>query len=130
MDMKSYGLHLMLDGYGASREKLDDIALLYRVLSDLPDLIGMRRIGIPQILMITEEAIAGLSGFVFIMESHISVHTYSERGFITADIYSCKEFDHDKAAAYLKEAFSYATADVEVIERGKRFHEKGDQEIA
>jgi S-adenosylmethionine decarboxylase len=130
MDTKSYGLHLMLDAYGASRKKLGDIALLYRVLSDLPGLIGMRRIGIPQILEITEEGIAGLSGFVFIMESHISIHTYSERGFITADIYSCKAFDHGKAAAYLKEVFGYATADMEVVERGKRFHEKGDQAIA
>jgi S-adenosylmethionine decarboxylase len=132
MDTKSYGLHLMLDAYGAPQEKLDDIALLYRTLSELPGLIGMRRIGLPQILEVLEEGIKGLSGFVFIMESHISVHTYSERGFITVDIYSCKTFDHEKAAAHLKEVFGFATADMEVIERGRRFNEarKGDREIA
>ena len=115
----------MLDAYGAPAERLGDIALLYRVLSDLPGLIGMRRVGLPQVLEVLEEGILGLSGFVFIMESHISIHTYSERGFITADIYSCKEFDHETAVAYLKESFAFTEADVQVIERGKRFHETG-----
>lgn len=105
----SYGLHLMVDAYGAPSEKLSDIALLYKLLSDLPGLIGMRRVSSPQILHVEEEGIAGLSGFVFIMESHISVHTYSERGFLTADVYSCKAFDYEKAVSYLREAFGFSS---------------------
>jgi S-adenosylmethionine decarboxylase len=112
MDEKSYGLHLMLDAYGALGERLSDMALLYRTLAELPGLIGMRRVGLPQVLEVDEEGIAGLSGFVFIMESHISIHTYSERGFITIDIYSCKDFDHGKAAAYLREVFAFSSADI------------------
>src|SRR6266849_3560857 len=132
MNTKSYGLHLMLDAYGAPKERLGDVALLHHTLRDLPEQIGMRRIGLPQVLEVLEEGIAGLSGFVFIMESHISIHTYSERGFVTVDIYSCKAFDHEKAVAYLRQVFAFATADVEIVERGKRFHEtkEGDQEIA
>ncbi|HEX4961653.1 MAG TPA: S-adenosylmethionine decarboxylase [Thermoanaerobaculia bacterium] len=123
MDTKSYGLHLMLDAYGAPPDKLGDIALLYRTLLDLPAMIGMRRVGLPQILEVSEDGIAGLSGFVFIMESHISIHTYSERGFVTADVYSCKDFEYDRAVAYIKEIFCFSTADIEVVERGRRFHE-------
>jgi S-adenosylmethionine decarboxylase len=123
MDTGSYGLHLMLDAYGAPGEKLSDVALLYRTLCALPDLIGMRRVGLPQILEVEEEGIAGLSGFVFIMESHISVHTYAERGFITADVYSCKEFDHEKAVGYLREVFAFTESETQVRARGRRFHE-------
>jgi S-adenosylmethionine decarboxylase len=28
-----------------------------------------------------------------IAESHIAFHTFPEQGFVTADVYSCKDFD-------------------------------------
>lgn len=125
--MKStrYGLHLMLDGYGAPEARLSEIATLYRFLSDLPALIGMRRVGVPQVLEVTEEGIAGLSGFVFIMESHISVHTYAEQGFITLDVYSCREFDANKVVAYVSSLFGIEDVETTVVERGLRFKQEG-----
>lgn len=124
MDEKSYGLHLMLDGYGASRERLSDIAHLYRFLSDLPAEIGMRRVGIPQVLEVTEEGIAGLSGFVFIMESHISVHTYAERGFMTLDVYSCRDFDVERTVSLIRASFGVDDVETTVLERGRRFNDR------
>jgi len=120
MKQSAYGLHLMLDAYDAPAERLSNMGLLYRTLCELPGLIGMRRVSLPQILEVTEPDIAGLSGFVFIMESHISVHTYSERGFLTADVYSCKQFDHSAALKYLEEAFQFRSSDVSVKKRGRR----------
>lgn len=124
MKSTSYGLHLILDGYGAPEGRLSDIANLYRFLSDLPSHIGMRRVGMPQVLEVTEEGIAGLSGFVFIMESHISVHTYAERGFITLDVYSCKSFDPQDVVSYARSHFEVEDIDVKIIERGLRFGTK------
>lgn len=123
MNEKSYGLHLMVDGYGAPREKLSDIAYLYRFLAEFPSLIGMQRVGLPQVLEVTEEGIAGLSGFVFIMESHISVHTYAERGFVTIDVYSCKEFDSEGAVAHIRRYFGVEDTETNVLERGRRFND-------
>ena len=36
-------------------------------------------------------------GFVIIAESHISVHTFPEHGYVWVDIFSCKEFETDGA---------------------------------
>jgi S-adenosylmethionine decarboxylase len=118
----AYGQLLTLDGYGASREMCADIDRLYKLLEQLPKAIGMRPLGFPHIVSVDEPGIAGLSGFTFIMESHISIHTYEERGFITADVYSCKNFDTAAAAAYIAEHFEIATFETNVIVRGKKFN--------
>jgi len=117
----AYGLLLTLDGYGASQQACGDMDQLYKLLSHLPHAIGMRPIGFPHIVSVDEPGIKGLSGFTFIMESHISVHTYEERGFVTADIYSCKHFDADKAATYVAKAFKLKSFDTSVLIRGKKF---------
>jgi S-adenosylmethionine decarboxylase len=119
----AYGLQLTLDGYAASEKLCGDVAHLYKVLMELPSHIGMRRVGFPHIIKIDEEGIKGLSGFVFIMESHISVHTYEERGFVTVDVYSCKTFDEDRTKDYLMGAFGIQAFESNLIIRGKRFHQ-------
>jgi|APGre2960657404_1045060.scaffolds.fasta_scaffold151956_2 S-adenosylmethionine/arginine decarboxylase-like enzyme len=35
----------------------------------------------------------GYSTIAMIAESHIAFHTFPEQGFVTADVYSCKDFD-------------------------------------
>ena len=118
----AYGLLLTFDGYGAEGVLCSDEILLRKVLLELPSLIGMRSLGTPQIVRVDAPDIAGLSGFTFIMESHISIHTYSERGFVTADIYSCKNFDTEFAKKYLMEAFAIADVEVNTLPRGLRFN--------
>jgi S-adenosylmethionine decarboxylase len=117
----AYGLLLTFDGYGADTKRCADTGQLYRFLFDLPSAIGMRRLGFPHIVRVDEPGICGLSGFVFIMESHISIHTYKERGFVTADIYSCRVFDTDHARAMLTSFFKTTSHDAHVIVRGKTF---------
>lgn len=118
---RDYGLHLMIDGYGADPGCLEDINLLFHTLNELPGLIGMQKIGFPHLAEFTQEDIAGISGIIMIVESHISIHTYAKKDFLSADVYSCKRFDHEKVTAFLKEAYKIADMDVTVIERGKRF---------
>lgn len=118
---KTYGLHLMLDGYGANPKRLADVSFLYKLLCDLPEEMGMRRVGFPHIVKITEEDIAGLSGFVFIMESHISIHTYSNKGFLSMDAYSCKKFDYKKIIHLVKGAYRVLTMETFVVKRGTQF---------
>jgi S-adenosylmethionine decarboxylase len=121
IENNAYGLQLTLDGYAAKQELCSDVAHLYNLLMELPGHIGMRRVGFPHIIQITEPGIKGLSGFVFIMESHISIHTYEERGFVTADVYSCKNFDETKTQNYLIEAFGIQAFESNTAIRGKRF---------
>ena len=116
-----YGLHLMIDGYGADKEKLADVSLIYETLLEMPALIDMQRVGFPHIIQFKEAEIAGLSGFIFIVESHISIHTYSNKGFISMDAYSCKTFNPDILIKHIKETFGIQTMETNTVVRGKRF---------
>lgn len=117
----AYGLQLTLDGYASTQSLCANVEHVYNVLMELPAHIGMRRVGFPHIIKIDEPGIKGLSGFVFIMESHISIHTYEERGFVTIDVYSCKTFDEKQTREFLTRAFGIQAFETNLIVRGKRF---------
>ena len=116
-----YGMQLLLDGYEADPDKLSDVGLLYKTLNALPDQIGMTKIGFPQIVQFTGKPIAGISGFIFIVESHISVHTYSAQRFISVDVYSCKPFQPKTVVQLLKDVYAIKKVDSKVLARGKFF---------
>jgi S-adenosylmethionine decarboxylase len=59
----------------------------------------------------------GISGFVFIAESHISVHTFVETSYINIDIFSCKDFNGDKAIEDLQDKFQLTKLRARLIDR-------------
>ncbi len=121
MNTHAYGLQLTFDGYAADEKLCGNVAHLYDLLMRFPKHIGMCRIGFPHIIKIDEPGIKGLSGFVFIMESHISIHTYQERGFVTVDVYSCKTFDEKKTQDFIIKAFDIQAFESNCAIRGKQF---------
>ncbi len=121
--MVGFGPHLMLDGYGGDEAKLQDLNLVYRILDELPARIGMTKIMPPYVFKYNgvRPEDWGLSGFVLIAESHISIHTFPEKHFVSADIFSCKAFDADFAATYFKQAFEMEKVECTVLDRGTEF---------
>ena len=69
----------------------------------------------------------GVSGFVLIAESHISVHTFPARQYINIDVFSCKDFDTDLALQELKDRFGIESARSWTLERGLEY---ADPDIA
>ncbi len=100
-------MHLILDCSECPREKLADLELIYSFLDTFPPKIQMTKIATPQIVryMAKKHIDWGISGFILIAESHISIHTFPERGSCNLDIFSCKPFDIKKTIAYIKEQF-------------------------
>ena len=124
MDEQAFGPHLMLDAYNCSTEVLDDANMVYRMLDELPDLIGMHKMTKPYIVHSKGndgKDPGGWSGFVLIEESHISIHTFVKRGFATIDVYSCKPFDTKKALEYFKEILKTEDFDFSIESRGRRY---------
>ncbi len=120
----AYGLHLTLDGYGCSKEKLADMNVVFNALDTLPSVIGMHKIITPYVIPYDcreKPEDSGVSGFVMIAESHMSIHTYPEKGYITADVYSCKHFDVDKTVAFLVKAFGIREMERNEVVRGLKF---------
>jgi len=121
--MTGFGPHLMLDGYGCARAKLEDLNLVYRILDELPARIRMTKIMPPYVFKYSglKPEDWGLSGFVLIAESHISIHTFPEKQFVSVDIFSCKDFDATFAADYFKTAFHMVKVETNVLDRGTEF---------
>jgi S-adenosylmethionine decarboxylase len=113
-------VHLVVDGYGADHDKLTDEDLLFAFLDEYPTTIGMTKMITPQVYTYRGKTPEdwGLSGFVLIAESHISVHTFPDRGYVNIDIFSCKEFDPQGSLDDVKKTFGLADVKVWTLERG------------
>ena len=113
-------MHLVVDGYGAAPEKLQDTDLVYRFLDEYPQAIGMTKIVPPQVYTYHGKTPEdwGVSGFVIIAESHISIHTFPDRQYVNIDIFSCKDFDATSSLSIVKRTFSLPEVKVWTLERG------------
>ena len=116
-------MHLIVDGFGGDPRILRDSDLLYGFLDAYPDEIHMTKIAPPQVYTYRGKRPEdwGLSGFVLIAESHISVHTFPDRGHVNVDVFSCKEFDVESALAVVKDTFGVSRTDVWTLERGLEY---------
>ena len=113
-------MHLVIDGYGAPTELLTDTEFICSFLDDYPSSIGMTKIAPPQVhtyIGATPED-WGVSGFVLIAESHISIHTFPEHDYLNIDVFSCKEFDKEAAQIFLQNHFGIRKIRSWTLDRG------------
>ena len=121
---RHFGLHLTLDGYLASRQKLNDMALVAKALKELPERLGMQRLTPPYVVEVAsnnKKDPGGYSGFVIIQESHISIHTFPSRRFVSIDVYSCRDFDPRPIRRYFRRIFSIRKLENHLIIRGTEY---------
>ena len=120
---KGFGPHLILDGYECNREKLSDLDFIYRFLDVLPEKIEMSKITPPCVTRYTagKPEDWGISGFVIIAESHISIHTFPEKLYLSVDLFSCKPFDPTLAVRITEKWFEIERIEYQVLDRGRYF---------
>ncbi len=88
--------HVMIDLYGCNSALLASETLLRRVLDEYPDRIGMEKVS-PVFLRDIKTSNPlddGMSGFVIIATSHVSLHAWPCYGMVNIDVFSCEEFQH------------------------------------
>ncbi len=126
-EIKGYGPHLMLDLNGCNPEILNDLDVCYRLLDELPLLIGMTKITRPYVFRYegSAEGDDGITGVVIIAESHISIHTYPQKNFVFVDLFSCKPFDVEKAQKHIINYFQSKSPKIYLQIRGEEFPEPG-----
>jgi S-adenosylmethionine decarboxylase len=118
-----FGVHLMIDGYGCDNAALEDINFIYSFLDDYPAKMEMTKIMPPYVFRYngTVPQDWGISGFVLIAESHISIHTFPEKQYLSIDMFSCKPFDTELAAETIKKYFRIEKVEMRVLDRGQEF---------
>lgn len=117
----------MIDGYGGEYEKLNDKELVLRCLEELPGKLAMKKLTKPEVYFApgnNKKDPGGWSGFVVIEESHISIHTFPAREFVSIDAYTCTNgLDKGFIVDYFKEAFGITEVEENFVLRGVRYPE-------
>ena len=67
----------------------------------------------------------GVTGFLLLAESHLSVHTWPEEGFAAFDIFSCGDMDTDAIVDTIRETLRPARERLQLIHRGSGEGEGG-----
>ncbi len=121
----SFGAHLIFDAYNCDKSALNDSEGLKRLLDELVTDLKMHKITDPVIVEVgpnNKKDPGGVSGFVMISESHMSFHTFPNRGFLSADIYTCQDdLSGDYILEKLCEYFKTKDFDHQIIKRGFRY---------
>ncbi|MBU2025599.1 MAG: S-adenosylmethionine decarboxylase [Patescibacteria group bacterium] len=129
----NFGEHFTIDGYRADFNKLNSKALVLGALKELPEQIGMKILGKPVIYKACpndKKDPGGWSGFVMVVESHISIHTFPARGFVSIDVYSCKNgLDTQHIRSYFKKKFSIEDMETNFLKRGTRYPVKDEDTL-
>ncbi|HLI90802.1 MAG TPA: S-adenosylmethionine decarboxylase [Ktedonobacteraceae bacterium] len=115
-------VHLMLELYHVDRQILSDEPLIRRVLDEYPARIGMEKVSPVHLydIQTSNPLDDGMSGFVVIAQSHVSLHAWPEYGEVDIDICSCKEFSQEDAIAFAKEMFQTEDVEAHFVVRANR----------
>lgn len=121
----NFGLHLMIDGYQGNQKELNNEKLVKKMLKELPGKLKMHIVMGPVVEFIkgnNKKDPGGYSGFVVIAESHISIHTFPARKFVSADVYTCTSALNKKFILdYFKKSFDLKKMEINFVKRGTKY---------
>ena len=105
-------MHLIIDGYCDDPKKMRDTEFIYRFLDTYPKEIGMTKVSTPQVSQYAGTQASespppqqGISGFILLGESHISIHVFPELSYVNIDIFSCNDFQPELVISKLQQQF-------------------------
>lgn len=108
------GAHLIIDLKGA--QGLDDLERMEAALCDAVEAAGATLL---HLHLHHFSPNGGISGVAVLAESHISVHTWPERGFAAFDVFMCGRANPDRTIPVLQAAFGPRETQVKEILRGR-----------
>ena len=94
-----WGMLAAIDLHGCDRSRLEDPDTLRRFVPSLIDAIGMRAHGPLALDRFGDDQLEGWSAMQFIETSSITVHADEVHARCFVDVFSCRPFDADVAAA-------------------------------
>lgn len=118
-----------MDLYSCDKDVLNDEEFVCDFLHTLPDMIGMTKISQPFVIKYPGRSDSfdkgGVSAYILIAESHITIHTFAAQRHAFIDIFSCKDFDIEKAEQYIRQKFRPERIDKRLFARGIEFPRNG-----
>jgi S-adenosylmethionine/arginine decarboxylase-like enzyme len=113
-----WGIQSCIDLYDCNPETIRDAEKIKQFVKELCVLIDMKRFGETQVVHFgADEKVAGFSMTQLIETSLISAHFANLTNTTYLDVFSCKYYDSDKAAAFAKNFFGAKEVRLQVLER-------------
>jgi len=106
------GSHVLIDLWEATQ--LDDLQHMEATLRRAIEVCGATLLHIH----LHHFTPMGISGVAVLAESHISVHTWPERGFAAFDVFMCGDAKPESAVEVFERAFSAGRVDLKNVRRG------------
>jgi S-adenosylmethionine decarboxylase len=124
-DGSHFGEHITIDGYDADPARLQDRATVRSSLIDLCAFLGMKPLKRTHIVSAPDNQIkdpGGWSAFLVVAESHLSIHTFPRRHFLSADVYTCRNgIDAKSVSDFFTETFRLGEVETNFIRRGLKY---------
>ena len=109
------GTHLIVELFDVSN--IDDVEQIKTIIAEAANAAG----GTLLDLTIHKFEPHGITGLALLAESHISIHTWPEKNYVAADIYTCgSTTEPDKALSYLITKFTPQATTALEIKRGQQ----------
>ena len=103
--VKPWGMMAVIDLHDCDREALVDPATIRRFVPVVIEAIGMRAHGPLMLERFGDDDLEGWSAMQFIETSSLTIHADEFSGRCYVDVFSCKAFDPELAAAIAVEHF-------------------------
>ena len=117
-DTAPWGLLTSLDLYGCNPEIIRDPEKIRQYVTQLCDLIGMKRLGDCQVVHFgKDERVEGYSMVQLIETSLIAGHFANLTNAAYIDIFSCKPYEPEPVARFSKEFFQAESVEIHVLKR-------------
>jgi len=100
MEYSTFGRHVAVDAWGVEYDLLNNADALQAHLVEAAEACGATVLSVQS----KQFEPQGATVLVLLSESHLSIHTYPEKGFAAIDCYTCGEtVDPQRAVDYLVE---------------------------
>ncbi|MDA0260599.1 MAG: adenosylmethionine decarboxylase [Proteobacteria bacterium] len=110
------GTHLLLDMWGA--ENLADVDAVDAILREAVAATGATLLRID---LHSFDNSGGVTGVAILAESHMSIHTWPETGYVAIDVFVCGNCDPYRAIPILKNGFAPTSVQLSEHKRGLVF---------
>ncbi|MCP3963025.1 MAG: adenosylmethionine decarboxylase [bacterium] len=114
-NLPTHGRHILIDLWGCDRAALADGEALDALMRRAAESSGAT------VLQTCFHRFppTGVSGIVIISESHLSIHTWPDEGFASADFYTCGDVRPEAAVEVLRAGLAAESSEVLVVDRGR-----------
>ena len=116
--IKFAGKHLIIDLWGA--EQLDNLTVVENAMREVVTACGATLLHI-HLHHFTPNG--GISGVAVLAESHISIHSWPERGYAALDVFMCGTSEPNNSLAVLQKAFKPKNIYVNEYKRGSVYEQ-------